>query len=73
MITKIEGTCSYEGCEKEATHIGCGRNRFYDGDNTGRHPNPACYCETHANMVADEDSPEYTNDCPNCGCVHGVN
>ena len=68
MITEITGKCAYEGCNKLATHIACGR----DWDKTG-HPNVACYCSHHANIVSDERSPEYIVDCPNCGCAFGVN
>lgn len=70
MITKIEGICAWEGCDDPATHIACGRKLYRDD---GGHPDPACYCETHANMVADEGYPEYETTCPNCQCVYGVN
>lgn len=68
MITKIEGKCQYEGCSSLATHIAQGRMR----DNNG-HPKVAVYCEDHAINVADELWPEYNVDCPNCGCMFGVN
>jgi len=71
MITEIKGQCSYEGCDKPATHIACGRMVFMS-DEKG-HPKPACYCAEHATRVANEDYPEDTNDCPNCGCLCGVN
>lgn len=58
--------CAFEGCTADAEFLACGRGE------TG-HPNPAPYCDTHGRMIADEDSPEYLNDCPNCGCLHGVN
>jgi len=71
MITTIEGRCQYEGCYAPATHIACGRELF-GYEQTG-HPEPGCYCRTHALFVAEEAHPEYTNLCPNCGCTSGVN
>jgi hypothetical protein len=71
MITRIEGTCRFEGCDKPATHVACGRVTSGGGE-TG-HPEPACYCEEHAEVVANEDYPEYAEGCPNCGCYFGVN
>lgn len=68
MITKIEGKCQYEGCEAAATDIACGRSF---GRRKGH--GLGCYCFAHACMVAEEESPEYTNTCPNCGCMSGVN
>jgi len=60
--------CSFEGCEAIATEVACGR---HDGPRS--HPEPAIYCESHADMVAWEGSPEYTTNCPNCSCFFGVN
>lgn len=71
MITKIEGKCQYEGCDQPATHIACGR-KSYDPESP-HHENAGVYCEPHANDVSGERWPEYTADCPNCGCVSGVN
>lgn len=63
MIELTEGAkCSFENCDKPATTIACGK--------TG-HPEPALYCKTHATAVKNEDSPEYTEVCPNCGCQFG--
>lgn len=31
------------------------------------------FCQNHANMIIEQDSPEYTNYCQNCGCLEGVN
>ena len=75
MITKIEGQCQYEGCDKPATHIASGRAtrmgpEWYE--NQG-HPTLALYCEAHGEKVADEGAPEYHTTCPNCGCYFGVN
>lgn len=70
MITEISGLCRWEGCEQTATHIACGRKRY---DDDGGHPEPACYCKTHADVVADEGNPEYCDTCPNCDCMFGVN
>lgn len=30
-------------------------------------------CERHADVVVDEDCPEYQDSCENCGCRQGVN
>ncbi len=68
MIVEITGTCQYENCNKPATTIACGHCRANIG-----HPIPACYCDDHAAKVGNEGSPEYTVDCPNCGCRFGVN
>ncbi len=64
--------CAFEGCDKEATTFACGRDRDYYGAGP-YHPTPAYYCDKHAVQVADEGSPEYHNNCPACGCLHGVN
>lgn len=71
-ITPEGKTCAYEGCDKPATHVAQGRSRagFHE---PGRHPDVAAYCETRADAVAGEGSPEYTVDCPNCSCQFGVN
>ncbi len=71
MITEIKGKCQFEGCEAIATHIACGRQ--YDRDAVKGHPTPGCYCEKHATAVADEHNPEYLDNCPNCGCLFGIN
>lgn len=79
MITEITGTCSFEGCTEPATHIAAGKRDHYSDTEHGEveawkgHEAPACYCEAHATIVADEGSPEFHSDCPNCGCIHGVN
>lgn len=76
MIIKIEGRCAWVGCDKPATHVAAGRaaddllSRSALGE---RHPAPACYCEEHAEEVADEGYPEYRTECPNCECKFGVN
>ena len=67
MIVKISGKCSFEGCEKPAEFIACGRE-LRPG-----HPKPACYCRDHADKVANEGYPEYDDTCPNCSCLFGVN
>ena len=71
MIVKIEGTCAFAGCDKPAEFIACGRQSY--SEDIPCHPKPACYCRLHADLVADERNPEYTDECPNCGCVFGVN
>ena len=69
MVTAIEGQCQYEGCDQPATHIACGRVSYVEG--FPQHPEPACYCKAHADVVSDERYPEYTAACPNCGCLFG--
>ena len=71
MIIRVSGTCSFEGCESQAEFIACGR-ATYDKECPG-HPTPACYCREHMDEVADELFPEYIDQCPNCGCMFGVN
>jgi hypothetical protein len=71
VIVKIEGTCQFEGCSKPAEYIACGRESFIE-EKPG-HPNAACYCEEHMSLIVDERFPEYSIDCPNCGCRFGVN
>ncbi len=61
--------CAYEDCEAEATTLAKGRDYYGNGG----HSEVAWYCDTHANMVADEGNPEYLECCPNCGCRFGVN
>jgi hypothetical protein len=73
MITKIEGVCQFTGCDKPAQFI-AGHHGTWDskaGDYVGKHA--GCYCEKHAHAIADSGLPEYIDDCPNCGCRHGVN
>ena len=71
IIVQVVGKCSFEDCESDATQIASGRA---DDENPERgHPTPAVYCDTHGDMVADEQFPEYHDTCPNCGCRFGVN
>jgi hypothetical protein len=72
VIIEVSGQCSFEGCEKPAEFIACGRESYDDDERPG-HPTPACYCREHMAEVIDERSPEYTDTCPNCGCMFGVN
>lgn len=74
MIIKVKGRkCQYEDCEADAEVIACGREHVhYSRDDKG-HPEPRVYCLTHGRVVCDEGSPEYTDSCPNCGCLFGVN
>lgn len=62
MIVRITGKCQFDGCDKPATAIACGRNQ-----------KPKKYCDAHAEVVSDEGSPEYSETFPNCGCQFGVN
>lgn len=74
MITKIEGTCQYEGCDQPATRIASGQRsyRLHKKLEPGQYPT-GCYCDDHAYKVVDFDHPEYHDNCPNCGCLFGVN
>ena len=69
MITEIKGNCQFENCDQPATDIAAGRKSY---DDKG-HPGVKVYCDYHAGVVEDEQSPEYTECCPNCGCRFGVN
>lgn len=75
MIIEISGYCQYEDCEQPATVIACGRRAWKndDPDKDEGHPIPGCYCLTHGRLVSDERAPEYTDECPNCGCMFGIN
>ena len=64
------GRCRFEDCKEKATHIASGSATSL---NPEHHPVPNIYCEKHAYIIADEHTPEYTTDCPNCGCKFGVN
>jgi hypothetical protein len=69
-------TCRYEGCDRPATTLACGRDGYRPdagGPDVVGHPRPARYCEEHADRVADEHGPEFHVDCPHCGCQFGVN
>lgn len=60
--------CAYPDCEERATEIATGRRYM------GRDGFPlGYYCRVHAEAVQDQGSPEYTESCPNCGCMFGVN
>lgn len=69
VIIKAEGTCMYHNCELPATTLACEKiNKWGDyRDEIGM------FCEEHARKVADTRIPEYIVDCPNCGCIFGVN
>ena len=77
MINKIEGKCQFKGCEKPATHIAAGSYQKSKAKVFPYHPEPNCYCSIHAEIVANEGVPkngtQFTSECPNCGCFHGVN
>lgn len=70
-IVKAEGICAFEGCEAPAKFIACGRDSY--SKEVLSHSVPACYCDAHMRQVADESNPEYSVECPNCGCCFGVN
>ena len=72
MTSTLRRKCSFEDCTESATNLACGR--YWTQYNTKKgHPTPAWYCEKHADEVAEESDPEYTENCPNCGCRFGVN
>lgn len=62
--------CSFPECSEDARVPGAGR-LIHDEPETGR-PKPAMYCNAHASTVAYEGFPEYTTNCPNCGCRYGI-
>ena len=72
IITKIKGNCQYEGCDKPAEFIASGKEGGYRRDGEVRH-GVGLFCKEHTAIVADEGSPEYIDECPNCHCVFGVN
>lgn len=72
MIIEIAGTCQYKGCDKPATKIASGR-RDYENKPQENAYDIGCFCEDHADIVADAGYPEYHTICPNCGCQFGVN
>lgn len=66
MIIEIpkNAICTFQDCDKPATAIACGRSDYQK---------PNVFCEEHAYEVADEQYPEYHDNCPNCGCEFGIN
>src|SRR5271170_3208558 len=62
MKTRLTERCEYPDCKKKPTTFAAGR----------RTP-VGCYCDDHADVISNKDSPEYTTGCPNCGCEFGVN
>lgn len=55
--------CEYEDCEQKATDLVYSRKK---------NDVLAC-CEGHAEVVIDEDNPEYHHQCDNCGCGLPIN
>lgn len=55
--------CENKDCNQDATCLAYSRYQKKVG----------VYCTWHANLVVDEDYPEYDVECPNCGCGFGVN
>ncbi len=70
MRQDLKLKCEYEGCSEYADSLAVGRKGWVDSP---AHPGVASYCTPHADMVAEEGSPEYVQDCPNCSCRFGVN
>ena len=61
-LEDIKG-CEYKGCENKAISIVFSRNE---------NKVVAC-CDKHEDIVIDEGSPEYWDQCPNCDCKQGIN
>ena len=57
--------CQYTGCDESASCLAYGR----DGEITY----PISCCEEHADIIANQENPEYVVGCPGCGCRFGVN
>ncbi len=55
--------CEWEDCKEEATVLVYWK----------RNDKLLRLCDYHAAIVVDDRRPEYTVDCPNCGCRFGVN
>ena len=64
--------CEWRGCEEDAVVLACGRKDYWDSGEY-RHPKVGVYCMDHSLTVEKEGYPEYTVECPNCGCGFGVN
>lgn len=56
--------CEWDRCLEQAQFVVSGRTRY---------PGIRYYCAAHADLVIDDDNPEYTVTCPNCECRFGVN
>ena len=66
MIIEIEGECSWDGCQRKATHVAA------FGDISAL--KVGVFCEDHAYDAAQGKipgtyNPEYVAECPNCGCL----
>lgn len=74
-ITQMTKTCQFKGCAKKATIIAATRQEYYFHDKQEEVENLllGCYCREHAVEIQCSSSPEYTTECPNCGCQMGVN
>jgi hypothetical protein len=58
--------CQAPYCDNLATDIAQGRGE--------RAALPlGFYCDAHAEIASEQQSPEYVESCPNCGCRFGVN
>jgi hypothetical protein len=55
--------CEVDGCENEPEAIVYSRDL----------QKIVIACGYHADIVVDEQHPEYTDECRNCGCMQGVN
>jgi len=64
VSVKKNSKCQFEGCDKPATDIAAGRHNY---------PGVKVYCKIHARIVANDGDPEYTDSCPNCDCMFGIN
>ena len=61
-ITK-KSKCTYEDCKRKADHLVFNRDTR----------KVQTYCEPHAKVVIEYQSPEYEEWCPNCGCGIPIN
>ena len=55
--------CSFEECPKQATGLAYSRKK----------EKVVKVCHEHALIIVEEDAPEYTTNCPHCGCFIPVN
>ena len=59
----LNDKCEYPGCEQLAIDLVYSRNKY----------EILKCCSTHSDIIVDEQSPEYTEYCANCGCHLPIN
>lgn len=64
--------CQWPGCQEDATHLAAACQSRYKPIPKDV-PQAGYFCYAHAHKVANDGAPEYHDECPNCGCIHGVN